>query len=43
MVVTLSGIEMLVKFWQLENALPPMVVTLSGIEMLVKFWQLENA
>jgi hypothetical protein len=31
MLVTLSGIVMLVNLLQLENALPPMLVTLLGI------------
>ena len=39
MLVTLSGIVMLVKLVQSENALFPMLVTLSGIVMLVKLVQ----
>ena len=40
MLVTLSGIVMLVKLVQLSNATAPMFVTLSGIVMLVKPLQL---
>ena len=43
MLVTLSGIVMLVRFSQNKNALSPMLVTLSGIVMLVRFSQDENA
>ena len=43
MLVTLSGIAMLVRLLQLENADLPMLVTLSGIVMLVRLLQLENA
>ena len=39
MLVTLSGIVMLVKLMQLENAASPMLVTPSGIVMLVKLMQ----
>ena len=39
MLVTLSGIVMLVKLSQLLNAYHPMLVTLSGIVMLVKLLQ----
>ena len=39
MLVTLSGIVMLVKLRQLENAPYPMLVTPSGIVMLVKLLQ----
>ena len=39
MLVTLSGIVMLVKYQQLENAYAPMLVTLFGIVMLVKLMQ----
>ena len=39
MLVTLSGIVMLVKLLQLANAYAPMLVTLSGIVMLVKLLQ----
>lgn len=42
MLVTLSGIVMLVKYQQLENAYVPMLVTLFGIVMLVKYQQLEH-
>ena len=43
MLITLSGIAMLVKPLQLENAESPMLVTLSGIVMLVKLLQAQNA
>ena len=43
MLVTLSGISMLAKFLQLENAPSPMLVTPSGISMLVKLLQSKNA
>ena len=43
MVVTLSGIVMLVRLLQPENALYPMVVTLSGIVILVSLVQPANA
>ena len=43
MLVTLSGIVMLVKLVQLENAESPMLVTRSEIVMLVKLLQSENA
>ena len=36
MLVTLSGIVILVKLVQYSNALTPMLVTLSGIVTLVK-------
>ena len=39
MLVTLSGIVMLVKLLQKENTDSPMLVTLSGIVMLVKLLQ----
>ena len=39
MLVTLSGIVMLVRPLQLLNADAPMLVTLSGIVMLVKLLQ----
>ena len=42
MLVTLSGIVMLVKLLQFSNADSPMLVTLSGIVMLIKP-QPENA
>ena len=40
MLVTLSGIVMLVRLSQPKNALSPMLVTLSGIVMLVRESQL---
>jgi len=40
MLVTLSGIVMLVNLLQVLNAQYPMLVTLSGIVMLVKLVQL---
>ena len=43
MLVTLSGITILVKLVQIENAKLPMLVTPSGITILVKPVQLENA
>ncbi len=43
MLVTLSGIVMLVKPVQSENAYHPMLVTLFGIVMLVKPLQFWNA
>ena len=43
MLVTPSGIAMLVRLLQPENAEFPMPVTLSGIVMLVKLLQPENA
>ena len=43
MLVTLSGIVMLVSLLQPENANSPMLVTLSGIVMLVRLLQPENA
>ena len=43
MLVTLSGIVMLVKSQQPENVEFPMLVTLSGIVMLVKLVQRSNA
>lgn len=43
MLVTLSGIVMLVKLVQWENACDSMLVTLFGIVMLAKFLQSENA
>ena len=43
MLVTLSGIEMLVNSLHPENALLPMLVTLLGIVMLVKPLHSENA
>ena len=43
MLVTLSGMVMLVKSLQPENALPPMLVTLSGMVMLFKPLQPSNA
>ena len=43
MLVTLSGIVMLVRPLQPENALVRMLVTLSGIVMLVRLLQPENA
>ena len=39
MIVTLSGIVMLVKFVQCENANQSMLVTLSGIVMLARLVQ----
>ena len=42
MLVTLSGIVMLAKLLQSENALIPMLVTLPGIVMLVKLLQCSN-
>jgi hypothetical protein len=39
MLVTLLGIEMLVRVAQPEKALSPMLVTLLGIEMLVRLVQ----
>ena len=43
MLVTLSGIVMLVRLLQPLNALSPMLVTLSGIVMLARLLQPENA
>ena len=43
MLVTLSGIVMLVKFVQLKNAYCSILVTLSGIVMLVKLVHPKNA
>ena len=43
MLVTLSGMVMLVMLEQLEKAQSPMLVTLSGIVMLVKLEQPEKA
>ena len=43
MLVTLSGIVMLFRPVQSENARLPILVTLSGIVMLVRPTQLENA
>ena len=43
MLVTLSGIVMLVRELQSENAESPMLVTLSGSVMLVRELQSENA
>ena len=43
MLVTESGIVMLVSLSQPENALLPMLVTESGIVMLVRLSQLSNA
>ena len=43
MLVTPSGIVMLLRPLQPENALPPMLVTPSGIVMLVSPLQPENA
>jgi hypothetical protein len=43
MLVTLSGIVMLVRLVQPENAPSPMLVTLSGITTLVRLVQPENA
>ena len=43
MLVTLSGIVILVKLLQYSNALDPIIVTLFGIVMLVKPVQPENA
>ena len=39
MLVTLSGIVILVSLVHPQNAEPPMLVTLSGIVMLVRFEQ----
>ena len=39
MLVTLSGMVMLVRPVQLENALSPMLVTLLGMVMLVRLLQ----
>ena len=36
MAVTPSGMVMLLRLWQQENALSPMVVTLSGMVMLLR-------
>ena len=43
MLVTLSGIAMLVRLIQPENAPQPMVVTLSGIFTFVRLRQFSNA
>ena len=43
MLVTLSGMLMLVSDSHQENASSPMLVTLSGMLMLVKEWHLANA
>ena len=43
MLVTLSGIVMLVRLLQYSNALSPMLVTPSGIVMLVRLLQPRNA
>jgi hypothetical protein len=43
MLITLSGIVMLVRPLQPQNAHPPMLVTLSGIVTLVNPLQKENA
>ena len=43
MLVTLSGITILVKLLQLRKADEPMLVTLSGITILVKLLQSEKA
>ena len=43
MVVTLSGIVILVRLVHPKNASSPMVVTLSGIVILVSLVQSENA
>ena len=43
MLVTLSGIVMLVSFLQPENAYSPMLVTLLGMMTLVRLEQPENA
>ena len=43
MLVTLSGMLMLVSFEQPQNAYSPILVTLSGMLMLVSFEQPENA
>ena len=43
MLVTLSGMVMLVRLLQWINAQPPMLVTLSGMVMLVRLSQQENA
>ncbi len=43
MLVTPSGIVMLVRLLQSENAQLPMLVTPSGMVMLVRLLQLENA
>ena len=43
MLVTLSGMVMLVRLVHKANASPPMVVTLSGMVILVRLVQLENA
>ena len=42
MLVTLSGIIMLLKEEQPQKALPPMLVTLSGITMFVNDLQPQN-
>ena len=42
MVVTLSGIVMLVRLLQFQNVPRPMLVTLSGIVMLVRLLHPEN-
>ena len=43
MLVTQSGMLMLVSDLHLENAQSPMLVTLSGMLMLVREWHPENA
>ena len=43
MLVTLSGIVMLVRLVQFKKAESPMLVTLSGIVMLVTLLQLQKA
>ena len=40
MLVTESGMVMLVRLWQFRKAPRPMLVTLSGIDTLVRMWQL---
>ena len=42
MLVTLSGMVMLIRLLQPENAKPPMLVTLSGMVMLVSLRQLRK-
>ena len=43
MLATLSGIVMLFRLLQLENAWDPMLVILAGIVTLVRLVQTENA